>query len=89
MSKYTHTFYEQGNGFPEDGEIVVYDDDGHVTLLRIIDSSLIHTTGNGRGNYIYLTCEPALPNWDDLSCAAQDHLYENGFHVGSVDTVDE
>jgi len=83
---YTHTFNEFGNGFPNDGDDVICDDNGFITLLTVISSSPIHTaqTGSGDGNYVYLVCEPSPTSWDDLDDGEQDDLYENGYHVAPV-----
>jgi hypothetical protein len=86
-TEYTHVFTETGNGFPEDGDVVVCDNDGDITLLKIVGSSPIHTTqtGSGHGNYVYLVCKPCARCWDDMDEAEQDDFYDNGFHVGPID----
>lgn len=84
---YTHIFRESGNGFPRDGETVIEPaDDGWHKLLRVVDSSPIHT-GNamaGDANFLYLRCEAADQDFDDLSEAAADAAYEDMHHVAPI-----
>lgn len=86
MAKYTHIFTERGNGFPEDGERVLCDIDGDITLLRVVESSPIHTAegGSGHGNYIYLVCKPDETEWFDF-VELFPAAYQNTYHVEPIE----
>lgn len=88
MAKYTHIFTECGNGFPEDGSLVVQiDDSGNIILLEVIESSPIHTApvGTGRGNFIYLVCSPTVADQDIETDEERAELFENSFQVEPID----
>ena len=44
---YNYIFIEQGNGFPQDGDHVIFDDDnGGILILEVLNSSPIHSSEN-------------------------------------------
>lgn len=80
MATWTHVFCEAGNGFPGVGEEVIYAADGDVILLKVVAISSIHTA-QWQANYVYVECESADRDWDDLDEADADSLYEDPHHV--------
>lgn len=61
---YNATIAEQGNGFPEDGDLIY---DPHLdTVHRIIRTSRIHTSGS-RANYVYAEVRPVNLHISSLS----------------------
>ena len=89
---YTHMFHEAGNGFPGVGDEVISDEDGgicnDIRLLKVVGMSRIHTR-QWHANYVYLVCEPADRDWDDLSESKQDRLYDTLHHVSRLDREDD
>lgn len=84
--KYEYEFHENGNGFPANGDHVIYDDDnGTIKILKVTDSSTI-ITKQFSANYCYLNGSEAESDidWDDLSEEEQDQIYQDSHHVSKV-----
>lgn len=72
---YTHIFEERGNGFPDDGEVVIVREDSGDRLDRIVRTSPIHTDSRGMGGANYVYVELAAENID--GDAYSDEEYES------------
>ena len=82
---YNYVFIEQGNGFPQDGDHVIYDDDNDgIVILEVLNSSPIHSKQN-QSNYIYLECENTGLDFHDFSEKKQNRVWESYFHVCDLD----
>lgn len=62
MSRFTHRITEQGQGWPQDGEVIACGDD----LLRVVETGPILTddSGSTRDCHTFALCEPAGDVWD-------------------------
>ena len=81
---WTHEFCEAGNGFPGVGENVIVSLGGDIRLLTVKQISSIHTS-QWQANWVYLVCEDADQDWDDMDEDEQDAAWENMHHVGPLD----
>jgi hypothetical protein len=84
-TQWTHYFAEAGNGLPGVGDKVLFQDGwGDTTILVVRRVSCIHTQ-QYKPNWVYLACEPADRDWDDLTDTEQDTLFESAHHVATFD----
>lgn len=65
-NNYTHIAFENEQGLPRVGEVVLGTcNDGSLPLLEIVEMSHIHTV-QFQANYVYVTCitRPDLDAWE-------------------------
>jgi len=81
MKKYEYIFEEAGNGFPQDGEEVLLEDElGWHKLMTIVESSPIHTI-QWQANFLYLMAVESERDYDSLSESEQDEVWESHYRI--------
>ncbi len=66
INNYTHIAFENEQGLPKVGEVVLEScGTGDLPLVEIVDMSRLHTV-QFQANYVYLVCKPRpdLDAWD-------------------------